>query len=186
MSDHAEKNSKDRLSAKKSAVLKHRSGSRIGVVAAISVFLLASVVYFAFFYSFKESSGSESISSAPEAQGRISFPVGLFDDGAARHFKHVDGIFTIKFFVIKSADGVIRAAFDACDVCWRSGKGYFQEGDHMVCRNCGQKFASDRVNEVKGGCNPAPLERKIVGANVVIETRDILEGKKYFNFPGRG
>ena len=29
----------------------------------------------------------------------------------------------------------------------------------MVCNNCGQKFSSDLINEIKGGCNPAPLER---------------------------
>lgn len=114
-------------------------------------------------------------------------PVSLFEDGKARHFQldTKDGL-TIKYFVIKSSDGVIRAAFDACDVCWPSGKGYFQEGDYMVCRNCGKRFASIKVNVIKGGCNPAPLTRKVVGENLVIQVKDILgEGRKYFNFSGR-
>ena len=99
----------------------------------------------------------------------ITSPLKLFDDGKARHFqfKTEDGIL-IKYFVVKSSDGVIRAAFDACDVCWRSGKGYYQEGDNMVCGNCGRRFASVKVNEVKGGCNPAPLVRKVEGENLVI------------------
>jgi len=77
---------------------------------------------------------------------------------------------------------VIRAAFDACDVCWREGKGYYQQGDFMVCRNCGRQFASVKVNEVKGGCNPAPLERAIVGDKLVIKAADIVKGSQYFNF----
>ena len=117
----------------------------------------------------------------------VTHPVSLFADGKAKHFefKAENGI-TVKYFVLKSSDGVIRAAFDACDVCWPSGKGYFQEQDKMVCRNCGKRFASVKINEVKGGCNPAPLNRKIDGDNLVIQVTDILAGQSYFDFKGRG
>ena len=81
---------------------------------------------------------------------------------------------------------LIRAAFDACDVCWPSGKGYYQDGDVMVCRNCGRRFASVKINEVKGGCNPAPLKRTITGDKLVIQTSDILAGKQYFDFSKGG
>ena len=118
---------------------------------------------------------------------QITHPVAVFEDGKARHFQldTKDGL-SIRYFVLKSSDGVIRAAFDACDVCWYSGKGYYQDGDYMVCRNCGKRFASIKVNEIKGGCNPAPLERKVVGDNLVIQVKSILEGKKYFDFSKRG
>ena len=117
----------------------------------------------------------------------VTHPVSLFAEGKAKHFefKSDNGI-TIKYFVLKSSDGVVRAAFDACDVCWPSGKGYYQEQDNMVCRNCGKRFASVKINEVKGGCNPAPLSRKIDGDNLVIQVADILAGKSYFDFRGRG
>jgi len=113
----------------------------------------------------------------------ISFPISQFADGKARHFTFSapKGI-TIKYFIVKSSDGVIRAAVDACDVCGPSGKGYQQEGDNMVCRNCGKKFASKLVSEVKGGCNLAPLKRTIRGNQLIIQTKDILEGRNYFNF----
>ena len=117
----------------------------------------------------------------------VTYPVELFADGKARHFRYkADDAITIQYFILKSSDGVIRAAFDACDVCWPAGKGYQQSGDVMVCRNCGRKFASIRVNEVKGGCNPAPLERKIEGEKLVLQAQDILSGKKYFDFSNRG
>jgi len=104
-------------------------------------------------------------------------------DGKAHYFKVKanDGIM-VSFFVLQSSDGVIRAAIDACDVCYRSGKGYVQEGDFMVCTNCGRKFASERINEVKGGCNPAPLKRKINGKDLVIEMKDINANSWYCKY----
>jgi uncharacterized membrane protein len=117
----------------------------------------------------------------------VTYPVKTFQDGKTRFYEYKtgDGI-TIKYFILKSSDGVIRAAFDACDVCWPAGKGYFQKEDFMVCRNCGRRFASVRVNDVTGGCNPGALKREVVGDKLVIKVKDILEGQKYFNFPKRG
>ena len=115
----------------------------------------------------------------------ITYPVSQFDDGKAKFYtyKTADGV-TIKYFVLKSSDGVIRAAFDACDVCWPEGKGYRQQGDFMVCNNCGKRFASVNVNVITGGCNPGALTRKVVGTNVVIQPEDLNQGKRYFTFKG--
>ena len=115
----------------------------------------------------------------------VTYPVKTFQDGKARFYQHKtgDGI-TIKYFILKSSDGVIRAAFDACDVCWREGKGYVQQDNFMVCRNCGRRFLSTKINEVSGGCNPAPLTRKIEGDKVVIAIEHVLAGKRYFALGG--
>jgi uncharacterized membrane protein len=116
----------------------------------------------------------------------ITYPVATFNDGKARfyEYKTPDGI-VIKYFILKSSDGVIRAAFDACDVCWEAGKGYQQKDDFMVCRNCGRRFHSTKINEVSGGCNPAPLIRKVLDGKVVIDTQNILAGKQYFDFKSK-
>jgi len=116
----------------------------------------------------------------------ITYPVSTFNDGKARFFEYKapDGI-VIKYFILKSSDGVIRAAFDACDICWEAGKGYAQKDDFMICKNCGRRFYSTKINEVSGGCNPAPLIRKIQDNKVVIDTQNILEGKRYFDFKGK-
>ena len=115
--------------------------------------------------------------------GQLEIPVAGINDGKAHHFqvKADDGTM-VTFFVLKSADGVIRAAIDACDVCYRSGLGYYQEGDNMVCKNCGQKFASNKINVIKGGCNPAPLNRSIVGDNLVINMKDIGMNSWYMKY----
>jgi len=79
--------------------------------------------------------------------------------------------------VIKSEDNVLHAAFDAC---YREGKGYDQDGDSMICNNCGQPFHSSRINVVQGGCNPAPLMRTLKGENLIITQADLLAGAGYF------
>lgn len=115
--------------------------------------------------------------------GLVRIPVADISDGKAHYFKtRSDKGILVKFFVVKSHDGVIRAAVDACDVCYRSGKGYEQEGNVMVCTNCGMKFATDRINEVKGGCNPAPLERRVENGNLEISMAQINANAWYCEF----
>jgi uncharacterized membrane protein len=138
------------------------------------------------FVVLNQGGGTTVTAQTPEAAEadaeQLTIPAAMFSDGKARHFEHTIGKQTIRFFILKSSDGIIRAAFDACDVCWPAGKGYYQDGDVMVCRNCGRRFASVLVNEVKGGCNPAPLNRSVQNGNVIIKVKDIAEGASYFNF----
>jgi len=117
------------------------------------------------------------------SKGRLNIPIADVDNGKAHYFKvKADDGIMVSFFVLKSSDGVIRAAIDACDVCYRSGKGYVQEGDFMVCTNCGRRFVSTRINEVKGGCNPAPLERTVSGKKLVIEMKDVNKNSWYCKY----
>ena len=136
-------------------------------------------------------SGCSSATSTPgksgglitPTNGKLEIPVAEINDGKAHHFqvKSDDGTM-VTFFVLKSADGVLRAAIDACDVCYRSGLGYYQEGDNMVCKNCGQKFASNKINVIKGGCNPAPLNRVVAGDKLVIQMKDINMNSWYMKY----
>lgn len=117
------------------------------------------------------------------SDGSVYIPIDKVNDGKAHYFKvRADDGIMVNFFVVQSGDGVIRAAVDSCDVCYRSGKGYVQEGDVMVCTNCGRKFVTDRINEVRGGCNPAPLAREIQGDNLVISMNDINTNSWYCKF----
>jgi len=115
--------------------------------------------------------------------GVLEIPLKDINDGQAHHYQvQADDGITVTFFTLKSRDGVIRAAIDSCDVCYRSGKGYFQDGDFMVCQNCGQKFASNKINIIKGGCNPAPLRRQIQGENLIVAMADINANSWYCNY----
>jgi uncharacterized membrane protein len=113
--------------------------------------------------------------------GVVKTPASKVSDRMAHYYTYMDqGGKAINFFVLKSSDGVIRAAFDACDVCYREKRGYRQEGDVMVCNNCGQRFPSVKINILKGGCNPAPLVRAVQGDSLLINEADIRQGGWYF------
>ncbi len=115
--------------------------------------------------------------------GNLYIPVKKISDGQAHYFKaRADDGTMVDFFLIQSEDGIIRAAVDSCDVCYRSGKGYVQEGTVMVCTNCGRRFSTDRINDVKGGCNPAPLKRTVKGDRLVISMQEINANAWYCKF----
>ena len=168
---------------KKSAVLNSRKRKYNPMVILLGLTLMLTIGAFAYYVMNAASPARPADSIHAKTEGsEVSYPVSLFADGKARHFYFMAGNLTIRYFILKSSDGVIRAAFDACDVCWPAGKGYYQEGDHMVCRNCGRRFASVRVNEVQGGCNPAPLMRQVKGDHLILTVDDIVKGRSYFNF----
>jgi uncharacterized membrane protein len=156
----------DVRAAKKAAVLGAKTNNRHPLIAILICCLLAiggGVYYMMNGPDVSASKEVEQVASsetpAPQTPTMFAYPVSDFIDGLAKHFHYQHGNITIRYFILRSHDGVIWAAFDACDVCWPAGKGYYQDGDHMVCRNCGRRFASIMVNEVQGGCNPAPLTR---------------------------
>jgi uncharacterized membrane protein len=188
---NAKKNTKSDLKAKKKHVLTQskRKPNLIYIILTAVVLVCAAAIAFiitATGQPYQSSSKSQAIRNQSTSSDRVVYPIAMFQDGAARHFEHRAGDLTIRYFVLKSSDGLLRAAFDACDVCWPAGKGYYQEGDDMVCRNCGRRFVSTLINEVKGGCNPAPLTRTVQADQLVIQVRDILQGQSYFNFKERG
>jgi len=187
MSKHAQ--SQEKLAAKKAAVLgAKKAGGKLHLVlmAACAVLVIGGGMFFL------GQKGDElppvaKVFAAAAPIGEVSYAASQFDDGQCRFFEHKtpEG-YTIRYFILKSSDGVIRSAFDACDSCWPAHKGYRQVGDDMVCQNCRMKFASTKVMEVKGGCNPSPLPNRLEGAQVVIKVADILAGGHYFAPPKEG
>lgn len=144
----------------------------LAVVVALGVVLPSSGHAFGIFGQHKK---------VKAVDGEVRIPAKEVDNGKAHYYSYEDDNGPeIKFFIVKSQDGVIRAAFDACDVCFPSKKGYSQEGDFLICNNCGKKFHSTQVNVVEGGCNPAPLHRETVGEILVIKVADILPGGRFF------
>ena len=114
------------------------------------------------------------------AGGDVKIALADVNDGKAHFYSYDAGGTQVKYFVLKSSDGKVRAAFDACDVCYAQKKGYHQEGDEMVCNNCGRRFPSTKINEVEGGCNPSPLTRTVKGQDLVLTTADLQAGVQYF------
>ena len=189
MSKKKKNNLAEKSALKKEMVLntEKKSQSPLRTLVVIAVVVVVGLAFYMFQTGLDGKPQARTPSIQPEVSAtEVSFPVQAFADGQAKYFQYPAGNgITIRFFILKSSDGVIRAAYDACDVCWREGKGYYQEGDFMVCRNCGRRFASVKVNEIKGGCNPAPLDRKVVGDKLILQVADVLQGAQYFDFAKR-
>lgn len=153
--------------------MNRRSLFSLSVVALVGLFIfpVSSHSAFGLFGKHKsiKSSGDE-----------VRIPIKKVNDGKAHYYTYKSANTSVNFFVIKSSDGIIRAAFDACDVCFPAKKGYTQDGDVMICNNCGRRFHSSRINVEKGGCNPAPLRRQVVGDHLVIKVADIAPGGRFF------
>ncbi len=133
------------------------------VLAALTVFALTAAL----------------LPAARAADDVVKIPVADISS-TAKFFKFdADGV-TVKYFLVKAPDGTIRSALDACDVCFPAKKGYKQDGEFMICVNCGQKFHVSRVGMVKGGCNPHPVKNTVEGDHVVISKADLTEGVRYF------
>jgi uncharacterized membrane protein len=187
--NNKKKNVAEKSTSKKEAILKTetKSQSPLRTLLVVAVVVIGGVAFYLFQSGLDGKPQARTPAIQPEVTTtEVSFPVQAFADGQAQYFQYpVGNGITVRFFILRSSDGIIRAAYDACDVCWREGKGYYQEGDFMVCRNCGQRFASVKVNEIKGGCNPAPLNRTVVGDKLVIKIADIVQGSQYFDFAKR-
>jgi uncharacterized membrane protein len=158
-----------------------------GVIAAAILFLAggAAIAQAGWFDGIFRKSPAEIAKAAGvvETADAVRIPLSALDSGKTLFLESDLEGRRVYFFAMRSSDGVYRAAYDACDVCFRANRGYRQEGDLMVCNKCGQAFPSVKVNEVKGGCNPAPLTRTVDGDSLVIRKIDLAAGKGYF--PGK-
>ena len=128
----------------------------------------------------KSSAENAKAAGVVETAEAVKIPLKALDSGKALFLSMESEARQLYYFALKSPDGAYRAALDTCDVCYRTNRGYRQELDQMVCNNCGQKFACDRIGEVKGGCNPHPLAHKEEAGFMVIRKADIVAGKEYF------
>ena len=158
-----------------------RKGMIAGAVAGVLVFIAVAVSAGLFDGLFRKTpTESAKAAGVVETVDVVKIPLKSLESGKALFLVNEANGRQIHYFALKSTDGGYRAALDACDVCFQANRGYRQEGDQMVCNQCGQAFPSNRIGEVKGGCNPHPLARGTEGQYLVIKKADIVAGKEYF------
>lgn len=90
----------------------------------------------------------------------------------------------MEIIAVRASDGTIRTALNTCQVCFRSGRGYYKQvGDVFVCRNCGNRFRVDQVEKIKGGCNPVPIlegDKADLGDSIGISRQYLVDASPYF------
>lgn len=107
-------------------------------------------------------SDSESGSPAGDVQviaadQSLVIPVGEVGETAQFYPIDVDGT-AMEVLAIRDSGGRIRTAFNTCQSCYTSGRGYYvANGSTLICQNCGFQFTADQVETAMGGCNPYPI-----------------------------
>lgn len=113
--------------------------------------------------------------------GDVSVSLADVAGGEARFFQYLTNSGReVRFFIVRSTDGVMRAAFDACQPCYRERRGYRQAGTHMVCNYCGKSFHSAAIGDQSDGCHPAPLEPSIEDDVLILRAEALERGASLF------
>jgi uncharacterized membrane protein len=91
------------------------------------------------------------------------------------------GKINMEIMAVKASDGTIRTAFNTCQVCNGSPRAYYkQEGDVVVCQNCGNRFSMDMIEQQRGGCNPVPIMKgdKTENNDTITISKDFIAQNK--------
>lgn len=112
--------------------------------------------------------------------GSVSIPLSDITTSLNKYEYEENGV-VIKYLAVLGSDGEPRIAFDGCDICGGQ-KGYEQKGSDVACINCGKAFKIDDIGSKNepGGCWPSYLPFTIEGDDVVIQTKDLIEGSFRF------
>ncbi len=98
--------------------------------------------------------------------GIVTVPVSQIMNGDLHRYQVVTAQGAVRFFAMRKPNGHLALALDACQIC--GGKGYYQRGQILFCRNCDAPINVSTVG-VWGGCNPIPLQYQVLDKQVVIK-----------------
>lgn len=119
-----------------------------------------------------------------EEGGSLVIPIREISATAQFYPVEVDGT-QMEIIAVEDAAGVLRTAFNTCQICYSSGRGYYvQDGGDLVCQNCGNRFTVDQVGVRSGGCNPWPIfpeDRTVTEASVSISYDYLKEATRIFS-----
>lgn len=119
----------------------------------------------------------------PNQAGDLVIPISGISEKATFYPMTVDGT-KVEVLAVRAPDKSIRTAFNTCQVCFDSGKGYYkQEGTVLVCQNCGNRFKMSDIEVTKGGCNPVPIYDKDITmdqTNITISADYLKQTTKIF------
>ena len=139
----------------------------------LGTFLFVAQAHAAFF--------GKGVANVTAKDGKITIDASRLDKVQAWHYRYQEDGKVIRFFVLRDKQGVLRTALDACEQCWKAGKGYKMTDDgFMLCVSCKMKFVLSRIGLVDGGCNPHPFQYIVEGNSVVIATQELMQGTGYF------
>jgi uncharacterized membrane protein len=184
--NHKSQNQADEARANKRAEFANNESKKINkyFIGLFVLAVIATIIYLALPRS-DEGVPTEAINiqqPATSIADEIQIPLSDVSSGEAKFFDHkISNDKSMRFFVIKTSDAKYRVALDACEVCHHAKKGYKQEGEKMICRNCGRGFDAKLINEeTTDGCHPIGVPHRVDEKHLVIQKTDLEKGGQYF------
>jgi high-affinity iron transporter len=101
--------------------------------------------------------------------GEVHIPLSELTDSNLHFYTASVDNQTVRFMVIHRTDDY-AVALDACQIC--GSKGYKQEGQNVICKNCGAVIYIPSIGQ-KGGCNPIPVKSRVEGGEVIVDLTDL-------------
>lgn len=144
------------------------------ITAAIAIFLLTGILVSNGLRDSSDNSGNDIVINKSEITGTVKFiPTKV-------------GRTSMEIIAVKASDDTIRTAFNTCQVCNGSAKAYYkQDGEMIVCQNCGNRFSTDLVGFERGGCNPIPIlkeDKTDNGDTITISQEFLAKNKGLFTY----
>lgn len=102
----------------------------------------------------------------------VRIPLSELSDSSLHFYTAEANGTVIRFLVIHKSDGGYGTALDGCQICGFAG--YRQEGQNVICRNCGAAIYIPSIGE-SGGCNPIGVKSKVEGGEVVVDLSALAE-----------
>jgi high-affinity iron transporter len=97
---------------------------------------------------------------------QVRIPLSDLTDASVHYYTADVSGTVLRFLVIHQTNGDYATALDACQICGWAG--YRQEGQNVVCRNCGATIYIPSIGE-SGGCNPIPVKSRVDAGEVVVD-----------------
>ena len=134
---------------------------------AAAILCVGVVVSFAGDYVYGRVAAAPSPATSLIAQDhQVRIPLSDLTDSSLHFYTaDVDGS-VIRFLVIHKLNGDYAAALDACQICGRAG--YRQQGQSVICRNCGAAIYIPSIGQ-SGGCNPINVKSRLEGGEVIVD-----------------
>jgi uncharacterized membrane protein len=134
---------------------------------AAAILCVAVVISFAGDYVYGRVAAAPSPARTLTTQDNlVRVPLSELTDSSLHFYTaDVDGS-VIRFLVIHKLNGDYAVALDACQICGTAG--YRQEGQSVICRNCGAAIYIPSIGQ-SGGCNPISVKSRVEGGEVIVD-----------------
>lgn len=161
--------------AERRRVIWERRKDRRWTFAAATAFLLVILTLAADFVYARVAAAPPEAQTLSASDNQVRIPTASVSDGKLHIFSVDNNGTALRFLIIRKPDGSWGTALDACMICGWAG--YRQDGENVVCRNCGSAIYIPTIGQA-GGCNPVGIPSRTEGNELVLDLSALSSAAK--------